>query len=107
MGLSQSYIYIQNFFCKWDLINHIHIYSKFKCVATQRNNKTYILVHDIWFHLLICAALNPNEAIGSKQARNFVLCKKEGTTPKPMTIKESHGWKGWINKSLSFKILSH
>ncbi|XP_023529063.1 uncharacterized protein LOC111791812 [Cucurbita pepo subsp. pepo] len=56
------------------------------------------------------ASLNPMETIGSKQARNFVLCKKAATaSPLPadqnmkklMTLKESHGWKAWINKSLS------
>lgn len=58
-------------------------------------------------------ALSPLEPIGSYGARNFVLCKKQVYPPKAeaqserMPQKASGGWKAWLNKSFSFKILSH
>ncbi|CAL0301430.1 unnamed protein product [Lupinus luteus] len=58
-------------------------------------------------------ALNPLEPIGSYGARNFVLCKKKVcstmTEPQSKLIsqKSNGGWKAWLNKSFSFKVLSH
>jgi len=58
-------------------------------------------------------ALNPLEPIGSYEARNFVLCKKQvnqsNKEPQSELVspKSKSGWKAWLNKSLSFKILSH
>ncbi|XP_019419833.1 PREDICTED: uncharacterized protein At4g22758-like isoform X2 [Lupinus angustifolius] len=60
-----------------------------------------------------CDALNPLEPIGSYGARNFVLCKKKVfstmTEPQSKLIsqKKNGGWKAWLNKSFSFKVLSH
>lgn len=70
--------------------------------------RVLFLVH--WTSL---TALNPLEPIGSYGARNFVLCKKQVHPPKTqaqserMAQKGSGGWKAWLNKSFSFKILSH
>ncbi|GKV00177.1 hypothetical protein SLE2022_148720 [Rubroshorea leprosula] len=57
-------------------------------------------------------ALSPWEKIGSQGGRNFVLCKKavhpqmtEGRSE--MIAHKNSGWKAWLNKSFSFKILSH
>ncbi|KAG9449518.1 hypothetical protein H6P81_009483 [Aristolochia fimbriata] len=58
-------------------------------------------------------ALSPWEAIGSRGARTFLLCKKQQqqdsdeATPTVIGRKGSGSWKSWINKSLSFKISSH
>ncbi|CAJ2640779.1 uncharacterized protein At4g22758-like [Trifolium pratense] len=58
-------------------------------------------------------ALNPMEPIGSYEARNFVLCKKQeypsNKEPQSELIssKRNGGWKAWLNKSFSLKILSH
>jgi len=58
-------------------------------------------------------ALNPLEPIGSYEARNFVLCKKQvnesNKEPQSEKIspKSKGGWKAWLNKSFSLKILSH
>ncbi|XP_021296696.1 uncharacterized protein At4g22758-like [Herrania umbratica] len=67
--------------------------------------------------LLYCAnagsdALSPWEKIGSQGGRNFVLCKKQVqpqmTEARSEIIKQKgSGWKAWLNKSFSFKILSH
>ncbi|KAJ6369612.1 hypothetical protein OIU76_027956 [Salix suchowensis] len=50
-------------------------------------------------------ALNPREAIGSYEGRNFMLCKKQlqqETTGVRSEIKakKTSGWKAWVNKSL-------
>ncbi|KAB5516688.1 hypothetical protein DKX38_027336 [Salix brachista] len=50
-------------------------------------------------------ALNPREAIGSYEGRNFMLCKKQlqqETTEVRSEIraKKPSGWKAWVNKSL-------
>lgn len=59
-------------------------------------------------------ALNPSEAIGSQDQRKFVLSKKEKfphtaekVRSEMISRKRVNSWKAWINKSLSFKILSH
>ncbi|XP_010032694.2 uncharacterized protein At4g22758 [Eucalyptus grandis] len=58
-------------------------------------------------------ALNPSEAIGSQGGRNFVLCKKQiqpqmtEARAEMISRKRSGSWKAWLNKSFSFKILSH
>ncbi|KAI6670611.1 hypothetical protein NL676_005496 [Syzygium grande] len=57
-------------------------------------------------------ALNPSEAIGSREGRNFVLCKKQiqpqmtEARAEMISRKRSGSWKAWLNKSFSFKILS-
>uniref|UniRef100_A0A7C8YMA5 DUF7054 domain-containing protein n=1 Tax=Opuntia streptacantha TaxID=393608 RepID=A0A7C8YMA5_OPUST len=69
---------------------------------------------------LYCANLgsdvmSPWDEIGSFEARNFVLCKKpeqlpnmtEGRSEMLLRKKQGSGWKSWLNKSLSLKILSH
>lgn len=55
------------------------------------------------------AALSPLERIGSRDVRNFLLCKKQPVegTPAAMVGKARGGWKAWLNKSLTFKISSH
>ncbi|KAI6670610.1 hypothetical protein NL676_005495 [Syzygium grande] len=59
------------------------------------------------------SALNPSEAIGSQGGRNFVLCKKQlqpqmtEARSEMISRKRSGSWKAWLNKSFSFKILSH
>ncbi|XP_022143447.1 uncharacterized protein LOC111013321 [Momordica charantia] len=102
-----------------DLVCEV-IHAALKSYARQA--RLPLLGFDATNFLLYCnnvekadGCLNPMEQIGPKQARNFVLCKKQGTPlplhdqkmKKLMAIKESHGWKAWINKSLSFKIPSH
>lgn len=58
-------------------------------------------------------ALNPSEAIGSRGGRNFVLCKKQirpqmtEARSEMMSPKRSGSWKAWLNKSFSFKVVSH
>ncbi|KAH6803645.1 hypothetical protein C2S51_031892 [Perilla frutescens var. frutescens] len=57
-------------------------------------------------------ALNPWEKIGSRGARNFVLSKKESkphmTEAGSEAInRKARGWRAWLHKSLSLKILSH
>ncbi|KEH34623.1 hypothetical protein MtrunA17_Chr3g0110951 [Medicago truncatula] len=58
-------------------------------------------------------ALNALEPIGSYEARNFVLCKKQvnqsNKEPQSELVspKSKSGWKEWLNKSFSLKILSH
>lgn len=58
-------------------------------------------------------ASNPSEAIGSQGVRNFVLCKKQiqpqmtEARAEMISRKRSGSWKAWLNKSFSFKILSH
>jgi hypothetical protein len=53
------------------------------------------------------------EAIGSYEARNFVLCKKQEYLSKKepqselISSKSNGGWKAWLNKSFGLKILSH
>ncbi|KAK2441873.1 hypothetical protein QL285_013114 [Trifolium repens] len=57
--------------------------------------------------------LNPIEPIGSYEARNFVLCKKQEYLSKKepqselISSKSNGGWKAWLNKSFGLKILSH
>ncbi|XP_031257921.1 uncharacterized protein LOC116115924 [Pistacia vera] len=83
-----------------------------------REGRLPVLGFDVNNFLLYCAnggsdALGPMEAIGSGGGiRNFVLCKKqmqpqmtEGRSK--MINQKGHGWKAWLNKSLSFKILPH
>ncbi|GLT28815.1 hypothetical protein SLA2020_037190 [Shorea laevis] len=58
-------------------------------------------------------ALSPSEKIGMSQGgRSFVLCKKavhpqksEGRSE--MIAQKNSRWKAWLNKSFSFKILTH
>ncbi|EOY03955.1 Uncharacterized protein TCM_019175 [Theobroma cacao] len=67
--------------------------------------------------LLYCAnagsdALSPWEKIGSQGRRNFVLCKKQvqpqmTEARSEIIAQKGSGWKAWLNKSFSFKILSH
>ncbi|KAI4299585.1 hypothetical protein L6164_033030 [Bauhinia variegata] len=58
-------------------------------------------------------ALNPLEPIGSYEARNFVLSKKQGCPPNTeghsmvISRKGSGGWKAWLTKSFHCKISSH
>ncbi|CAK9150623.1 unnamed protein product [Ilex paraguariensis] len=59
-------------------------------------------------------ALSPSESIGSGGGRNFVLCKKqsqphmtESRSDLVNARKRNSGWKAWLNKSFSFKIMSH
>ncbi|KAK3409458.1 hypothetical protein EUGRSUZ_J01593 [Eucalyptus grandis] len=55
------------------------------------------------------AALHPAEAIGSREGRNFVLCKKQiqpqmtEARSEMISRKGSGSWKAWLNKSFSFK----
>ncbi|KAJ4706919.1 Senescence-associated protein [Melia azedarach] len=82
-----------------------------------REGRLPVLGFDVHNFLLYCAnggsdALNPSEAIGSCGGRNFLLCKKqlqpqmtEGRAK--MITQKGSGWKAWLNKSLSFKILPH
>ncbi|XWS75571.1 hypothetical protein CRYUN_Cryun01aG0101900 [Craigia yunnanensis] len=66
--------------------------------------------------LLHCAnagsdALSPREKIGSQGVRNFVLCKKQvqrqmSEARSEIITQKGSGWKAWLNKSFSFKILS-
>ncbi|KAJ9172990.1 hypothetical protein P3X46_016169 [Hevea brasiliensis] len=83
----------------------------------SREGRLPVLGSDIKNFLLYCAnagsdALNPWEPIGCGGGRNFVLCKKqrepqmtEGRSE--MIAKKASGWKAWLNKSFSFKVLSH
>ncbi|XP_061370236.1 uncharacterized protein At4g22758-like isoform X1 [Gastrolobium bilobum] len=82
-----------------------------------REGRLPVLGSDANNFFLYCAnagfdALNPLEPIGSYGVRNFVLCKKQvyssKTAPESELIsrKSSGGWKAWLNKSFSFKILS-
>ncbi|GMH20360.1 hypothetical protein Nepgr_022201 [Nepenthes gracilis] len=59
-------------------------------------------------------ALNAWEKIGSSGGRNFVMCRKAGfpnmteARNEMMNSNKGNGsWKAWINRSLSFKALSH
>ncbi|KAK4745150.1 hypothetical protein SAY87_011462 [Trapa incisa] len=65
-------------------------------------------------HFFLCCRGDFQEAIGSRGGRNFVLCKKE--IHQPWVIKEDRvemmadkvaGWKAWLRKSFSFKVVSH
>ncbi|XP_010032695.2 uncharacterized protein LOC104422155 [Eucalyptus grandis] len=55
------------------------------------------------------AALHPAEAIGSREGRKFVLCKKQiqpqmtEARSEMISRKGSGSWKAWLNKSFSFK----
>ncbi|XP_021665875.1 uncharacterized protein LOC110654259 isoform X1 [Hevea brasiliensis] len=56
--------------------------------------------------------MNPWEPIGSGGGRSFVLCKKQGQPQmtegrSEMIAHKASGWKAWLNKSFSFKVLSH
>ncbi|OAY57161.1 uncharacterized protein At4g22758 [Manihot esculenta] len=83
----------------------------------SREGRLPVLGSDINNFLLYCAnagsdALNPWEAIGSGGGRNFVLCKKQGQPQmtegrSEMIAHKASGWKAWLNKSFSFKVLSH
>ncbi|KAJ4706918.1 putative Senescence-associated protein [Melia azedarach] len=80
-----------------------------------REGRLPVLGFDVHNFLLYCAnggsdALNPSEAIGSCGGRNFLLCKKQiqqQITEGKMAAPKRSGWKAWLNKSLSFKILPH
>ncbi|OMO95618.1 hypothetical protein COLO4_15750 [Corchorus olitorius] len=57
-------------------------------------------------------ALSPWEKIGSQGGRAFLLCKKQvqpqmTEARSEMITQKGSGWKAWLNKSFSFKILSH
>lgn len=58
-------------------------------------------------------ALDPTETVGSVGGRNFVLCKKQihpqmtEARSEMISRKRSGSWKAWLNKSFSFKVLSH
>ncbi|KAG5528123.1 hypothetical protein RHGRI_028904 [Rhododendron griersonianum] len=59
-------------------------------------------------------ALSPTESIGPSGARNFVLCKIQKQPQmtearSQMIARKGNGssWKTWLNKSFSFKVLSH
>ncbi|CAI9752964.1 unnamed protein product [Fraxinus pennsylvanica] len=57
-------------------------------------------------------ALYPTELIGSHRVRNFVLCKKQinphMTEARSQVIaQKGGGWRAWLQKSFSLKILSH
>ncbi|KAL7101626.1 hypothetical protein ACP275_08G065200 [Erythranthe tilingii] len=62
-------------------------------------------------------ALKGTEAIGSRGLRNFVLCKinninsnsnsNSNGSPSSITVGKHSGWRAWLQKSLSIKILSH
>ncbi|KAK4410114.1 hypothetical protein Sango_0084400 [Sesamum angolense] len=57
-------------------------------------------------------ALKLSEVIGSRGARNFVLCKNQSkphmTEARSQLIKRKGSrWRAWFQKSLTFKILSH
>ncbi|KAL7141615.1 hypothetical protein ABFS83_08G065100 [Erythranthe nasuta] len=66
-------------------------------------------------------ALKGTEAIGSRGLRNFVLCKinynsnsnsnsnsdNKGSLSSVNVGKGTSGWRAWLQKSLSIKILSH
>ncbi|KAJ7964496.1 Senescence-associated protein [Quillaja saponaria] len=82
-----------------------------------REGRLPVLGSDVNNFLLYCenyaeSALSPMEAIGSHGARNFVLCKKQKQPLKTegrseMISQKRSGWKSWLNKSFSFKIISH
>ncbi|KAK7285255.1 hypothetical protein RJT34_20019 [Clitoria ternatea] len=87
-----------------------------KCYA--REGRLPVLGFDSNNFLLYCAnagfdALSPLEPIGSFGARNFVLSKKQVNSSKAepqselVSQKSSGGWKAWLHKSFSLKILSH
>ncbi|EEF28351.1 uncharacterized protein At4g22758 [Ricinus communis] len=83
----------------------------------SREGRLPVLGSDVNNFLLYCAnagsdALNPWEAIGSHGGRNFVLCKKQREAQmtegrSEMTAHKASGWKAWLHKSFSFKVLSH
>ncbi|KAL0308202.1 UNVERIFIED_CONTAM: hypothetical protein Sangu_2987000 [Sesamum angustifolium] len=57
-------------------------------------------------------ALKPSEAIGSRGVRNFVLCKNQSkpnmTESRSQVVDgKGRGWRAWLQKSLSLKIISH
>ncbi|KAL9158391.1 hypothetical protein ABFS82_08G065000 [Erythranthe guttata] len=60
-------------------------------------------------------ALKGTEAIGSRGLRNFVLCKINNSnnnsnsngSPSSVSVGKQSGWRAWLQKSLSIKILSH
>ncbi|XP_038997262.1 uncharacterized protein At4g22758-like [Hibiscus syriacus] len=87
--------------------------------AYAREGRRPVLGSDINDFFLFCPsassdALNPWETIGSRGARNFILCKKprreklegDGKPSEAVTRKGSGNWKAWINKSLNLKISS-
>ncbi|KAI3451843.1 hypothetical protein Pfo_008508 [Paulownia fortunei] len=70
------------------------------------------VVHVITIIKIFVAALKPSEAIGSRGLRNFVLCKKQSrpqmTEARSQVIdRKGSGWRAWLQKSLSLKILPH
>ena len=84
----------------------------------SREGRLPVLGFDATNFLLYCAnagfdALSPLEPIGSLGSRNFVLCKKQVQSSKAapqselVSQKSNGGWKAWLNKSFSLKILSH
>lgn len=77
-----------------------------------------MLYFRIYMIILMCtikeyalvAALKSSEAIGCRGVRNFVLCKMETKTLSSNTVihhKAKSGWRTWLHKFLSLKILSH
>ncbi|KAE8724558.1 putative ADP-ribosylation factor GTPase-activating protein AGD11-like [Hibiscus syriacus] len=88
--------------------------------AYAREGRRPVLGSDIDDFFLYCPsvgsdALNPWETIGSRGARNFILCKKlrsekmkdDGKPSEAFSRKGSGNWKAWINKSLNLNISSH
>ncbi|KAI4299586.1 hypothetical protein L6164_033031 [Bauhinia variegata] len=82
-----------------------------------REGRLPVLGSDASNFFLYCAngfeALSPMEPIGSYEARNFVLAKKQACPPKTdgdsmvISQKGSGGWKAWLSKSFHFKNASH
>ncbi|XVE72214.1 hypothetical protein DITRI_Ditri11bG0021500 [Diplodiscus trichospermus] len=102
------------------LVNEDDIVSAVIDVALKtyaREGRLPVLGLDPSKFLLYCAnagsdALSPWEKIGSQEGRNFVLCKKQvkpqmTEARSEMITQKGSGWKAWLNKSFSFKILSH
>ncbi|KAK6151065.1 hypothetical protein DH2020_015997 [Rehmannia glutinosa] len=74
-------------------------------------NTFFLYPANAGFDVLV-AALKPSEAIGSRGARNFVLCKKQSNpqmteTRSPVVDRKGSGFKAWLQKSLSLKIPTH
>ncbi|GAV76716.1 hypothetical protein CFOL_v3_20189 [Cephalotus follicularis] len=78
-----------------------------------REGRLPVLGFDANNFILYCAnassdALSPEEKIGSRKGRNFVLCKKqlqpqmtEGRSE--IVAHKGKGWKAWLNKSFKLK----
>ncbi|KAJ7960099.1 Senescence-associated protein [Quillaja saponaria] len=97
-----------------DLVSGV-IDTALKCYARQ--GRLPVLGSDVNDFLLYCEnaesqALSPKESIGSHGARKFVLCKMQkepllkAEARSEMVSEKRSGWKSWLNKSFSFKIIS-